>query len=295
MPWSWPTKDEFYEIGAGDTEAQILRGEGIYWGYDGHPDNDIPTIKTSSKLKESTMLCGICRERNALSIRFGNTPYCEDCWNKESALQAANNTPEKVAERLAFAKANREPTPIENSAIKMAAAIDASVTISSDIFNLKTQDILTLKAEIDADESISNKPYYLAETLKNRFDHFTAVIFELDEKKMDAVNTQRAIQVYLNEMANTLRAEERETLKINDINYKPQPVKQIKIKAVKTEKTKKIPAHRQKIDKEALRKYAAELGISDFIIQSIVLQKGVTVEKAADLIRESIAAAKANS
>ena len=100
----------------------------------------------------------------------------------------------------------------------------------------------------------------------------------MNEKLVDLNNQQKAIQVYLNNLANKLRAEEREKLKLADINYKPNVVKPV----VKTVKTK------SKLDKVELRKYAAELGVDEFTLQMLVVAKGLTIEKAAALLRSTM-------
>lgn len=174
-------------------------------------------------------------------------------------------------------------TPVE-SAIHQAAKIDSTVQVRTDLFNAATVAITELKASIDADASIENKPYALAEQLMARFSHFKQVVFELNQKIVEAGNQQKAIQIYLNQLANTLRAEEREKLRINDINYKPGPVKVAAPKPIKTTA--------KKLDKVELRKYAAELGVSEFTLQMIVVQKGLSVAEAAKVIRHSINAAK---
>ena len=176
-----------------------------------------------------------------------------------------------------------ELNPVE-SAITKAAKLDSTIEVRTDLFNAATVAINELKASIDADSAVENKPYKLAETLMQRFLHFKQVVFELNQQIVEAGNQQKAIQIYLNNMANQLRAEEREKLQISNINYKPGPVKIEKPKAVKVKA--------QKLDKVELRKYAAELGVSEFTLQMIVVQKNITVEEAAKVLRHSINAAK---
>lgn len=238
------------------------------------------------------MLCAVCREQNASSIRYGNLPMCNPCWEKEQVLQAENMSPENVAARL---EASRSVKTVESNVIEMSQKIDNSIEVRSDIFNAKTQAILDLKAAIDNDVAIENKPYALAEVLTTKFKHLTGVIFEASDTIMDANNEQRAIQSFLNTFSNQLRNEEREKLKIADINYPVLPVKAPGVKKIKTTGTKqtKIPAHRQKFDKEALRKYAGELGVPEMHLQQIVLMRGVTVEAAADILREMLNKMKA--
>lgn len=233
------------------------------------------------------MVCGICREKNADAIRYGNLPMCNICWEKEQTLQAENMSPEHIEARVA---ASRSIKSVETDVVEMSQKIDNSIQVRSDIFNAKTQAILDLKAAIDADVSITNKPYALAEVLTTKFKHLTGVIFEASDTIMDANNEQRAIQSFLNTFSNQLRNEEREKLKIADINYPVLPVKSPGVKKIKTTGTKatKIPAHRQKFDKEALRKYAGELGVPEMHLQQLVLVKGISVEAAADILREML-------
>jgi hypothetical protein len=199
---------------------------------------------------------------------------CKSCYDKEISLQAQNNTPEKQQERIDLAN-NRM-----NVALQSAREVDARILVRPDIFNAATVAIVELKQIIDSDGSIENKNFKLAEVLLERFEHFKTVIFEANETVVQATNNQKAIQIYLNQLANQLRAEEREKLKIQDINYKPKEVKPVKPRAIKTAKPK--------LDKAALRKYAAELGISEFMLQTIVVSRGVSVEQAADILRKSI-------
>ena len=102
----------------------------------------------------------------------------------------------------------------------------------------------------------------------------------MNQKIVEAGNEQKAIQVYLNQLANTLRVEEREKIKLTDINYKPTATKITTPKPVKTSA--------KKIDKVELRKYAAELGVSEFTLQMVVVSKNLTVEAAANILRRSI-------
>jgi len=200
-----------------------------------------------------------------------NMFFCDSCYEAEIQAQV-----DSVKTRLT------ESNPV-NSAISEAAKLDSSIQVRTDLFNAATAAIVELKKSIDDDTSITNKPYTLAETLMARFSHFKQVVFELNQQIVEAGNQQKAIQIYLNQLANQLRSEEREKLRIADINYKPGPVKIAKPVAKATPK---------KLDKVELRKYAAELGVSEFTLQSIVIAKGISVADAAKMLRHSINAAK---
>ncbi len=233
------------------------------------------------------MICATCRTANADDIRYGNLPMCNNCWEKEKALQAENMSPENQQARVDAANKVSATKQMETDIVRLSSQIDNSIVVSSDIFNAKTTAILDLKAAIDNDDSVQNKPYKLAETLKTRFEHLTSVIFGAGETIKDANNEQKAIQQFLNGLANSLRSEEREKLRLQDIKYQPQPVKSPTVKTVKTTGTRasKVPAHRQKLDKEAIKKYASELGVPEFHIQQICVSQGVIPEKAADIVR----------
>lgn len=224
--------------------------------------------------------------------------YCETCWNKEmKTIVDHENQARQVLSIPSQSHQStpqisvRTPAPIAiNSVLREAAEIDQKVEVRADLFNAATKSIIELKAAIEADSSITNKPYALAEALKARFEHHKTVVFDLNQKLVEAGNQQKAIQIYLNTLANTLRAEEREKLKISDISYKPAPPKAIKVaKSPGTTTTKK------KIDKKEVREAAARLGVSEFMVQMIVVQKGITVAEAETLLKASIAAAQAKA
>ena len=225
-------------------------------------------------------VCDCCPNVGPVEIRYGTMVMCADCWTKEQALQLNNNTPAKQAERV----------DSMNAAIEASRAQDASIEVRTDIFNAATVAIVELKSAIDNDPAITNKPYALATELTTRFEHFKTVIFQKNQEIIDAANQQKAIQVYPNNLSNSLRAEEREKLKLSDINYKPgaPKVKNVTPRAIKTSGTKKL-------DKAELRKYASELGIPEYTLQMLVVSKGITIESAANMLRKSIKEAKSEA
>lgn len=219
--------------------------------------------------------CDCCPNIGPVQI-YSTMLMCETCIAREKEHESRSD------ERLTLHKIRENAL---NRAIAEARQINDSILVRTDIFNTETTSITNLKKVIDEDASISNKPYALAEELLRQFNHFKQVIFERNQEIVEANNKQKAIQVYLNSLANQLRTEEREKLKIQDINYKPAaPVK-----------PRLIKTGRGKFDKIELRKYATELGIGEFILQAFVVQKGITVEQAANILRQSIAKAKSES
>lgn len=210
---------------------------------------------------------------------YAGMVVCESCYAVEmSALAELKKTEQARVD--ASHVASRIPSNNNR------ALLDGSVEIRTDLFNADTQSIVELKNTIEADENIENKPYELAERLLAEQKQLQALVYELNEKIVTATNKQKAITVYMNTLQSSLRAEEREKLKLQDINYKP---------AAKPIKVSKIKTAAKKLDKVELRKYATELGIAEFTLQMLVVSKGMTVEQVANMLRKSINEAKSES
>jgi|SRR5215471_5199411 len=229
--------------------------------------------------------CEVCDAKDVnLTCHYGSLWMCDSCWQKEQDLQARNQSAEAQQQRI-----DAYHNSVESRVIEQSKLIDNSISVRTDLFNAATVAILDLKKAIDENPEITNKPYALAETLAERFNHHKAVIFDLQEKIVTAGNEQKAIQQYLNTLANQLRSEEREKLKLADINYQPKPLKTPTVKTIKTTGTSK----KTKLDKVELRKWASELGVNEFTLQMVCVSKGVTPEEGAKILRKSLEAAKA--
>lgn len=226
----------------------------------------------------ATRECDYCdnTESNIDSLKEWDGDKCPTC------ILAEKSIPDKPK--------MSEPSPISvNEVLKQSREVDNSVQVRTDLFNAKTLAIVDLKKAIDEDDAIENKQFTLAQELMNRFNRQKSVIFELNEKLVAATNEQRAIQVYLNQLANKLRQEEREKLKLQDINYKPKPVPTQKVTR------KRIKLSKKKIDKKELVAAANELGVSQHILHMLIIQKNLTVQEAAKVLKKNIEAAKAKS
>lgn len=224
--------------------------------------------------------CEVCSGVDVpIGLHYGNMWFCDGCWGKEELASAEHMSEPNQTKRV-------EELNLANS-VKQSKQIDENIQIRTDLFNAATVSIVELKERIEIDTTIPNKPYALAEQLMARFTHFKSVVFELNQQIVEAGNQQKAIQVYLNQLANSLRQEEREKLRLADITYKPSAPKLDKPKTVKTAS--------KKIDKVELRKYAGELGVSEFTLQMLVVSKGCSVEVAANMLRRSIKEAKSES
>lgn len=216
--------------------------------------------------------CDYCNNTNDLKT-VGNDTVCPDCLTKGVSVKM------------------EEPLININEVLVKTRAVDASIQIRTDLFNAETVSIVDIKKAIDSDESITNKPYALAVALQERYTKYKQVIFELNEQVMAESNKQRAIQVYLNNLANQLRADEREKLKINDINYQVSPVSNRKV-SIAADRVTKAP--KKKLDKVEVRKFAALLGIPEFTLQMICVQKNLSAEDGYNMLKKSIDEAKAS-
>lgn len=175
--------------------------------------------------------------------------------------------------------------------ITKAKEIDSSITVSTDIFNAETVAIMDVFKSIDASDEISTdkKQVAKAEFMMERFNHFKTVIFELNQEVIESVNKQRAYQQQLNVIANQLRQEERDRLKIADINYKPSAPK------IVTPRVTKPKSSKPKFDKVELRKVAAELGVNEFTLQMVCVSKNLTPAEAGKILRETLQTGKSLS
>ena len=225
--------------------------------------------------------CEVCNNVGPVDLMYGSILMCQSCYQKELDLANQNNKPEVVAARL-----NEARLESLNRSLTEARAVDESIKVSSDLFNADTLAIIERKKLIDANDEITNKPYYLANELIEQFRHNKQVIFDKNDELVKLNNQQKAIQVYLNNLANSLRIEEREKLKISDINYKPDAPKITRVKAPTTA--------RAKFNMGELKKAASELGVSVMFVQQFVVQRNCSVEEASKIIRQSIEAAKSS-
>jgi hypothetical protein len=212
--------------------------------------------------------CEACGNSGNCEIFAGNMLLCSECIEKEQIAQREN---EKGAlERVSDARneANRK--------IEESRKVDTSIRIRADIFNAKTVAIVELKKSIDENPEIENKHFALAKELDTRFQHLKDIIFGLRAEVTEHENEQRAIQTYYNELAKRLREEEREKIKLQDVNYKP-----IEPKTIRKPRAPKV----KKFDKVEVRKLAKESGFPEQAIQILCMAKNLTPIQAVDLLK----------
>lgn len=193
---------------------------------------------------------------------------CHDCIDKEEKILMS---PEKQQERVDASIART------NELIEKSRAVDFSIKVREDIFNAQTISIQELKTAIDNDSSIENKHFTLANELTERYRHFSKLIFDKQAEIVEESNKQRAVQSYLNQLSNKLRQDERDKLKLHDINYKPSEKPVSKPKTITTAK---------KYDKTELVKYANETGIPLAALQMLCVSKNMTPQQAAEHMKK---------
>lgn len=218
------------------------------------------------------MTCECCPNQGQNFQKYMTMIMCPSCIEKEKSLQM-----ESAA--LQETRVQEVKDVISPSLIRIQQ-IDQSIQIKSDIFNAATVSIIEAKKVIDEDPSIENKHFTLAKLLTERINHFKKVIFDMNEEMINKSNEQRAIQIYLNNLSNSLRAEEREQIKLQDISYKPNAVKPVKSKPINLAKVK--------FDKTELNKWAQAIGVPASVIQMVCVAKNMTPEQAANSLKSNM-------
>ena len=203
--------------------------------------------------------------------------FCPSCYLEEKTLQE-----QSAAEAEARVIASREASRTGNG-VRQAEPI---VELQEEIFNASTLAIMELKKIIDADSEIpqEKKAFELGLQLQARFKEFQQVMFDARETLTQAGNASRAIQQYMNTLANQLRVEEREKLKLVDVQYNPSRPKTVKPKSPSGRA--KLP---KKFDKEACREAAAKYGVPMEMVQTLVTVKQISYDEAAQLVATKLA------
>lgn len=232
--------------------------------------------------------CGFAKEKH------GKFAVCDACINvgvltvcNKMALCRECVSREVTATLPSVPVADLVPSsPLVNTVLQMSKDIDNSIKVSSDLFNAPTVAIVELKDAIDKDDSIpaDKKHFKLAEVLLERFNTHKAAIFAMQQKIVAEHSNQRAIQQYLNNLAHKLQAEEREKLKISDINYKPEVVKEIKPKVTKPKAVKFT-------DKE-IKAICAQLNVPEFHVRSTMMAQQCTLLEAASRVAQAMKVAQ---
>lgn len=188
-----------------------------------------------------------------------NLLLCQECFAKEVEAY----------------KAVKELQTPASEILQVSRKIDQTVKIKEDLFNAKTKAIVELEAVIVADASITNKHFTLCKAVEERFNHLTELLHDWKSKQEDALVEQRALQTFFQMRAQQLSIEEREKIKLKDLNYKPEPPKLLK----------KAPPVK-KFDMHALKFVAQQTGFPLGVLQTICLNRNVQPVEAARILKE---------
>ena len=235
----------------------------------------------------SMATCECCSNSGNMEI-FAGMLMCADCIGKEKIAIAEYQTPEKQEARLQEAR-NTGVLNI-NNILDKARAVDYTVQVRTDIHNAETVANAEVKAAIWANAEIpaDQKQFEYAKFMQERITHLQTVIFDANELVVAAQNKQRAVQAEFNVLANSLRQDERDKLKILSPNYKPGVVS----KPARTKSPKKPSFDKNELFKqiEQLHKEGFDI-VTASMLQSTCVQRQMTPAQAADVMRKTFGAA----
>lgn len=211
-----------------------------------------------------------CAKCHLTEIQHGNQATCDACPNigpvEVFGTMALCNTCLKKEYDLAVKQAKEHSTDFDKSRINTAVTnpigailksveTDQSLQIKEEFFNLETTSIIELN---EACKAADLGPYKIAELLQARFQHFKSVLFDIGTAQVNLNSRMRALAVHLNEIATKLTNEEREQLKIRDLNYQPVaiPKKKDSTPKVKITAEEKMA---QNLVRSSIAKVAAQL------------------------------------
>ena len=160
----------------------------------------------------------------------GDILLCVECQTKEKAVidtppyvnDASTPDTQQIEEKAS-------PATILANLMK-ELKYDNSIRTKEDIFNAEILSMSELESLVMADASVEaeHKYYKLVELVRERYNHFKDILWQVRDIEIDIANRQHAEQRYLNNLASKLRTEEREKLKLEDISYVPkEPPKKI--------------------------------------------------------------------
>lgn len=159
--------------------------------------------------------------------------------------------------------------------LNVSRQIDASIQIKEEIFTAETVAIVELQAAIERDTSITEKHFTLSRAIEERFNKFTSVLHDIKNQQQELLNKQRALQTFYQDLAKKLTLEQREQIKLKDLNYKPEPPKLVKTKS-----------EVKKFDMHALKFVAQQTGFPMQVLQTICLNRNVQPVEAARILKE---------
>ena len=213
-------------------------------------------------LAESEHICSVCNKSDVKLNKMAGMLYCEPCLAREELAQKELEASAKT--RVAELETNRVPSP------------DTTIEVITDIFNAQIASIEEWRKEIELDTTIINKHFELAQRMEARYLHLKSVITDAQNTLKTAQNDSRSIQTYYNDLAKRLKSEERERIRIADVQYHPpeKPTKATKAPSVK------------KYNKIEIREASGISGIPEQILTMLCVTHNVSVKEAIQMFRQ---------
>lgn len=242
--------------------------------------NDVPVVAESNEPEQAeptkqAKVCEACENEVEKLTTYKTMQFCDTCLAKEK--DAEKVLAEQAEDRV---RESREIVVRELTLRKLSP--DEVIQSRPDYFNAEAQSHIDLMKEIEADATIDNKYYAIAQRMKIRLEHLQSKLMEVREHELRLASEERAVHVTLNHLANKLREEEKERLKLQDINYKPSQV-------VVKPKKEKGPAKPSVSNNELTEKCNAEK-VPAAVIKVLMERNKYSIERAITEYRTMIAA-----
>jgi hypothetical protein len=249
----------------------------------------VPEVKTPEP-KKLMQECECCNNLIVSDpIVYKTLKLCQDCFEKEKSLEKKSES-ELPARIEAYEEINKM-----NKILQDAQKSTEPIGKREDFFNAEKTEIAL----------IEGTAFERAEKIRERIDSWGQLLFEVQTKRNCGI-------IELNLLAQKLRVEEREKLKVQHIDYEPREVK------VQKPKTERMSKEDRTILTMAQSMYGKKMQIGDGIlselskshpewfknglvlekhqaeVNKIVLDKGgLTLESARDMIKSVISGGRA--
>lgn len=228
--------------------------------------------------------CKICKRPES---DHGKDAVCEactktgDCVDVNGILMCPSCLENELVSKPSFQKMQQmaysnpfTANPLQQLAESVKQS-DAKLSGKPEFFNAETISIEEIKQKLEADSSITNKRLELGKIVFQRIVDFQKAIFDADQVRFELGDRQEANRRYLNNLAAQMTAEEREIVRLKDINY---PVQQPKLTVPRA------PSTKAKSNKEELREAASKYKVDAVAIQTICIARNMSVAEAVELM-----------
>ncbi len=217
-------------------------------------------------------------------VSHGNKATCEACGLEgECDFLPDEKHPKKMLLCLTCFERDRKAMAVYNARVQSVPVRENIVSVyqvrtSGEYFNANIPAIVDIQKAIEADDKIENKKYEEAKQVKDRLTHLTKSLFEMDAQRSTLANEQRETQVYLHHLMKDLSEEKQHELGLKDITY------------TQTKSPKKVSAPKVKsFDKVALKDASVKHNIPEYMLQSIVTSRKVSIEEAIKVYHQVMA------